>query len=240
VQYWLLDYFLWRLPVHESCHSYQKERSILTNASLHVARAYVSNIDIENFFGSIDANMVREMLNRHGFGRQFSHAISRLVTLANGLPQGAPTSPVISNSFLYEFDKALTHFAAANRLVYTRYADDITISGEERKAVIKAIKYAEKLLRELGLRLNDKKTRIASQGGQQKVTGLVVNTKPQPPRKLRRRIRAMFHQADLKPEQHKDRKSKLQGYLSYLQSFPALENSDELKAYKRVIRKLKP
>ena len=104
VQYWLLDYFLWRLPAHDSCHSYRKEKSILTNAMPHVAQSYVANIDIEDFFGSIDASKVREMLYQCEFGRQLSTAIARLVTLADGLPQGAPTSPVISNAYLFDFD----------------------------------------------------------------------------------------------------------------------------------------
>ncbi len=240
VQYYLLDYFFWRLPVHESCHSYRKERSIHTNATPHVARTYVSNIDIENFFGSIDANMVRVVLHRHGFGRKFAHAISRLVTLTNGLPQGAPTSPIISNCFLFDFDDAMTKFSAANGLVYTRYADDITLSGDERGPVIKAIKFAEHLLLQTGLRLNEEKTRIASRGGQQKVTGIVVNAKAQPPRKLRRQIRAMFHQAERHPDQFKDRIAVLRGYLSYLRSFPVLEEAEDLKRYAQVIKKLKP
>jgi hypothetical protein len=239
VQYWLHDYFLCRLPVHENCHSYRKERSILTNALPHVAHAYVANIDIENFFGSIDADMVREMLHQSDFGRQFSNAIARLVTLSNGLPQGAPTSPVISNSYLFDFDGAMTLFSEERSLVYTRYADDITISGEDRETIIEAVKYAEERLRTLGLRLNEKKSRIASRGGQQRVTGVVVNTKPQPPRKLRRQVRAMFHQAELHPEQFVGRERELQGYLSYLHSYPVLTGTQELDRYKTILDKLK-
>lgn len=239
VQYWLLDYFLLRLPVHENCHSYQKGKSILSNASPHVAHAYVANFDIEDFFGSIKSEMVLDLLLRQGFGRQFAYAISKLVTLSNSLPQGAPTSPVISNAYLCSFDEAMTDFVNAKGLAYTRYADDVTVSGKNRREIIEAIKYAERLLKERSLRVNAKKTRIASRGGQQKVTGVMVNVKLQPSRKLRREIRAMFHQAELHPEIFKDRILEMQGYLSYLKSFPALAESRDLHEYRRIIKNLK-
>lgn len=239
VQYFLLDYFLWRLPIHDNSHAYKIGRSILTNATPHVAKSYVANIDIQDFFGSINMQMVRDLLLRHNFGNQLAFAIAKMVTLNNSLPQGAPTSPIISNCFLFEFDNEMAKFATHRDMSYTRYADDITISSNNRKKTIAAIKYAEKLLHKIGLLLNEKKTRIATQHGQQKVTGVVVNSKPQPPREFRREIRAMFHNANLNPEQYEGRKLELQGYLCYLKSFPALENSQCLKSYKSVINKIR-
>ena len=102
VQYWLLDYLLYRLPIHDSCHSYQKGKSILSNAVPHVNKAYVANIDIEDFFGSISNKMIQKLLMTNGYGELLSHSISLLVTLDNVLPQGAPTSPIISNAYLFE------------------------------------------------------------------------------------------------------------------------------------------
>lgn len=239
LQYWLLDYFLFRLPVHPNCHSYQKGRSILSNAEPHVGQAFVANIDIEDYFGSITRNMVQLLLNKSGFGDSLSNCIARLVTLADALPQGASTSPIISNAVLFDFDSSMTDYANVNSLAYTRYADDITISGPIRTSVEEAIKYAANLLGYMGLQLNTQKTRVASRGGQQKVTGVVVNTKLQPPRKLRREIRAMFHQADRNPNEFNDRVTVLRGYLNYLQSYPSLVDTIELKKYKQVIAKLR-
>ena len=238
VQYWILDYFLFRLRVHSSCHSYQNKRSILTNAELHVGRRFVANIDIEDYFGSIDRKKVSALLRENGFGERVANAFSRLATLNNALPQGAPTSPVISNSYLYEFDEAITKLALDYGLSYTRYADDITISGDSREHVSIAIQQAAALLTSRGLNLNDTKSRIASQGGQQRVTGVVVNVKAQPPRGLRRRVRAMFHQAELYPRKFKNRVAELRGYLSYLYSYPELRNSAEIKKYNAVLEKL--
>lgn len=238
IQYWLHDYFLYQLPIHDSCHSYQKGKSILSNAEPHVGKLFVANIDIEDFFGSISKNMVNQLLRNNHFGEHLSNAIARLVTLNDALPQGAPTSPTISNAFLYEFDKTMSAFADIKGLTYTRYADDISVSGGDRKQILGAIGFAERLINEMGLRLNSKKTRIASKGGQQKVTGVVVNEKPQPPRELRRRIRAMFHQAKMSPEEFRERLPMLRGYVSYLRSYPALRNSEELNSYIKVLQEI--
>ncbi|HRQ06002.1 MAG TPA: retron St85 family RNA-directed DNA polymerase [Nitrosomonas halophila] len=238
VQYWLLDYFLFGLPVHANCHAYRPQHSIVSNAMPHVNKPFVGNIDIENFFGSISQDMVQDHLRVHGIGAQLANAISRLLTLENALPQGAPTSPLISNSILYDFDAAMTERAASLGAAYTRYADDMTLSGDDRKAIISLIDQATALLARKGLRLNSKKTRVASRGGQQKVTGVVVNEKLQPPRQLRRRIRAMFHQAAQHPLAFRDKLPQLRGYFSYLQSYPAIRDSRDLQQYKRTLDSL--
>ncbi len=239
VQYWILDYFLFRLKIHPACHSYQKNRSILTNAEFHAGKRFVANIDIADYFGSINRKNVSELLQGNGFGERLANAISRLTTLNNSLPQGAPTSPVISNSFLYGFDDVMTKFASKNNLTYTRYADDITISGDNREKIVVSIEKATALLESQGLKLNDAKTRIASRGGQQRVTGVVVNVKPQPPRVMRRKIRAMFHQAERFPRKYMKKTSELRGYLSYLRSYPELSDSRETRKYSAVLKKLK-
>lgn len=238
VQYWLLDYLLFPLRCHENCNSYQYGKSIITNALPHINSRYVANIDISDFFGSITPKMVFDLLRKNNFGEQISKTISRLVTLDNSLPQGAPTSPLISNAVLFEFDELITKHAKNNNLIYTRYADDITISGENKKAIINSLATISEELSKSGLKINTKKTRIASRGGQQKVTGVVVNVKAQPPRSLRRRIRAMFHQAEKSPQKWVPEIQRLRGYLNYFRSFTVLRGRDELKRYTSTIEKL--
>lgn len=239
VQHWILDYILWSLPVHSGAHAYRKDRSILTNAATHLRSSYVANIDIKDFFGSVTKAMLERLLQRQGFGPRLANAVARLTTFDGVLPQGAPTSPLLSNAYMFEFDLAMTAYAEAQRLSYSRYADDITLSGEDRDKVVRAIRCAASLLRRRGLQLNDKKTRIASRGGQQKVTGVVVNEKLQPPRRLRRKVRAMFHQAEMNPKAFRDRLPELRGFLSYLRSFPYLTDSEELIRYGQVLAKLR-
>jgi RNA-directed DNA polymerase len=238
VQYWLLDYLLHSLKVHPNCNSYQKGKSILTNASPHIRKKFVANLDIVNFFGSISQDMVKKVLVENGFGTQLSKTISRIVTLENSLPQGSPTSPVISNSYLYNFDIFASEISRELGVKYTRYADDITMSGNRKHNIIKVIESVINNLKKSGLQINEKKTRIASQSGQQRVTGIVVNRKLMPPRMLRRKVRAMFHQAKKHPRDYKSRLTSLRGYFSYFLSFPALSRKKDLKEYKSVIKLL--
>ena len=236
VQYWILDYLLYPLRCHSNCHSYQRGKSILTNSLPHVNRKYVANIDIADFFPSINEEMVFSILRKNNLGEQLSKAIARIVTLENGLPQGAPTSPIISNSFLYELDETISQKCQSDGLFYTRYADDMTISGQNIEHIRGLISFISVQLETLGLKLNEKKTRIASKGGQQKVTGIVVNEVAQPPRKFRRKIRAMFHQAQNSPELFYEKNNVLRGYVSYLKSFPNLKDNKEISRYNKVCK----
>ena len=238
VQYWILDYLLFRLKIHPSCHSYQMGKSIITNASQHTGRAFVANVDIANFFGSIHIRQLVPLLRSNDFGEEFSTVVSRLLMLDDALPQGAPTSPIISNAFLYDFDENCSNRAKGIGLAYSRYADDITVSGDRKDLIVNFFDDIGLLLREKGLRANEKKTRIASRGGQQRVTGLVVNVHATPPRNFRRTVRAMFHNAYHNPSKYTDKLRNLQGYWSYLQSFSHLTKSKDLKKYKMTIAKL--
>ncbi|OLN24937.1 Retron-type RNA-directed DNA polymerase [Desulfovibrio sp. DV] len=194
VQYWIKDYILHSLNIHDSCHAYQKNKSIQTNASMHLNKKFLANVDIKNFFGSISQEKLQNTLATR-YSKKMSQCISRLCTINNLLPQGAPTSPVLSNFYLSEFDAKVETFCHHLQLDYTRYADDLTISGNYKDNVLKAIDFAKDTLNLYELKLNDSKTRVASKHGQQKVTGVVVNEKMQPPRKFRKKIRATFYQA---------------------------------------------
>ncbi len=235
---WINDYLLWRLPVHESCHSFQRGKSIITNAGVHLDRNFVGCLDISDFFGCVRTQQVRRLFVENGFGFELAHTVSRLVTLGDRLPQGAPTSPTISNAILYNFDRRIAARCRSVGLSYSRYADDMSISGSDRSEIEKAFAVVREELGRLQLRLNDRKTRIASSYGQQLVTGVVVNEKLQPPRKLRRKIRAMFHRASVEEENSPEILRMLNGYLSYLRSFPVLRDRKDIRNYEEILRTL--
>jgi RNA-directed DNA polymerase len=161
-----------------------------------------------------------------GFKQREAKLISRLSCKDGVLPQGAPTSPVITNSLLLRFDEQMAAFAAQRDIDYSRYADDITFSGRNRSAIKEAITTAKHVLtEEYGLKLNHAKTRIASSYGQQRVTGVVVNTSAMPPRELRRRVRAMFYNAGQASSISQKKIEQLRGYIAFLKMFPALADS---------------
>lgn len=238
IQYWLKDYLLHSLRVHDACHAFQVGRSIITNAERHVGHEFVGNIDIRDFFGSITQPNIEALLIGHGIGERLANTVSRLVTLEGSLPQGAPTSPALSNAYLLEFDIEFSEYCSSRGLVYTRYADDLTISGATKSKVFDAIEQCRRVLRPYQLNLKEEKTRIASKYSCQSVTGIVVNEKLQPPRKFRKKVRAIFHNADLSPSSYVSKVEILRGYYGYLNAFPEFSGSKTLKKYKAIIEKI--
>jgi hypothetical protein len=236
IQQFLVDYYLNGLPVHGSVQSYRKNYSIISNAEQHCRKPFVANIDIENYFGSIEVAGVINLLRRVGYDAKSADIVGRLCTKDGVLPQGAPTSPALSNAYLLDFDTAISEQCIARKLTYTRYADDITISGKDKDEILQMIAFARDfLLKEYSLVLNEDKTRVASQHGQQKVTGVVVNESPRPPRRFRRQVRAAFYNAFKEKIANKETIDRLNGYLSYLNSFAMLSETEELSEYRNIL-----
>jgi len=239
-QRWLADYLLSSLPIHHSCHSYKAGQSFITNAILHCNKKYVLNVDILDYFGSINNDSIKSTLTKCGLSLEAISLIANLTSFNNSLPQGAPTSPVLSNAFLYDFDKEIHHITEKEHLIYSRYSDDITISGNKKDVLISLLKILEKKLSVKGLKLNREKMKLISSAGRQMVTGVVVNNYPTPPRNLRRRIRAMFHNAGKNPEKYRDKISELNGYVSFLNAFDSLRKSTEIISYRKILKQIRP
>jgi RNA-directed DNA polymerase len=223
------------LKIHDSVHSFVRGRSIVTNAQSHVGCSFVGCVDIEEFFGNITSKLLNRHLMHSGVEPRAADLLVRLCTNGDHLPQGAPTSPVLSNSILYDFES----FCKELSLRYSRYADDITISGEDRTKIMRAMSEGESILKTLyDLKLRRDKTRIANRNGQQRVTGVVVNYHALPPRVFRRRVRAIFHHASLHPAEYSRQVADLHGYIGFLKSFPKLREGGEVAAYGEILRNL--
>ncbi|MBU3661512.1 MAG: RNA-directed DNA polymerase [Flavobacteriales bacterium] len=168
--------------------------NIVENALPHVAKKYVLNMDIRDFFTSISDKQIYHLFKSSpfDFSPQIAAAFTYLVTVDDCLPQGAPTSPILSNFACRSLDEKLMEFANHHQLNYTRYADDLTFSSDipftkEQIATIK------KTLREEGFEPNEKKFRLRTSNKKQLVTGLVVNEKVNVDRKMLKRVRAILH-----------------------------------------------
>lgn len=193
-------------------HGYVEERSFLTNAQYHEKQKWILNLDIEDFFGSIGFPRVRGlfMSDFFGFNDRVSTILARLTTYRKALPQGAQTSPVLSNIIAHNLDKHLVEIAVKERLKYTRYADDITFSSDRKKIPLslvrswepeygdREIELGEKLLeafKSASFRINKSKTRLQLFGERQVVTGLVVNQGANVYRKDISRLRMKLYSA---------------------------------------------
>ncbi len=193
------------LPKH-SAHGFVVGRSIVTNAQVHKKRRYVLNVDLEDFFPTIHFGRVRGMFmgNPYNLSDEASTILAQICCHKGILPQGAPTSPIISNMICVRLDAKLQQLAKEYNSTYSRYADDITFSttrsnfpsGLASLSDIGQVEIGSQLLNtieENGFKINQKKTRLQMRQQRQEVTGLTVNRYPNVQRRYIKQIRAMLH-----------------------------------------------
>lgn len=181
-------------------HGFETGKSIITNARIHKNKKYLLNIDIANFFSSINFGRVQGYFNKSQefmFSKEVSTIISQLVCYEKKLPQGAPTSPIISNLIFNIVDLRILSLAKKYKLSYTRYADDMSFSTNNRAFRTDHIEFIQELkvlLKNSGFDINESKTRLEYYSSRQEVTGLTVNKKINARRKFIKQTRAMVDQ----------------------------------------------
>lgn len=213
-QRWILDNIVGRLPAHDAAHGFVKGRSIVTNARPHVGTACLVNCDLTDFFPSITVHRVIGLFKQIGYSAAVATILALLVTECprrkvlfhgkpwwvatgpRGLPQGACTSPAISNLVARRMDSRLAGIAKKLGWTYTRYADDLTFSTRQRpEKVGYLLARVRHITADESFAVNEKKTRVLKPAARQSVTGVVVNARPAVSRKERRRMRAILHNA---------------------------------------------
>lgn len=197
---WLQAYYILLKPqeVHgfvrygllKHCH----QSNIVENAKPHVGKNYLLNIDLKDFFPSISAQKIKQVFSSPLFvmPSPIATALTRLCTHEGKLPIGAPTSPVLANFVCLPLDRELIAFCKAHHLTYTRYADDLSFSSQEKigNSILSEIR---EILTRYGFEINNKKLRLQSKNQHQSVTGIVVNQKLNVDRTMLKNIRAMLH-----------------------------------------------
>jgi RNA-directed DNA polymerase len=206
----ILRRLLARLRSHPNVTGFERRQSIVTNARTHVGADVIVRMDVKDFFPSTSAERVYQYFRNIGWNKKAANLLVNLCTLDGALPQGAPSSPRLSNLVNYQMDARLAGLAKKIGASYTRYADDITFSfyDDNHASVSLAIRYTKMILAEYGYRIHHKKKlHIRRRHQCQQVTGLVVNEKVALPRQTRRWLRAVKHHlttgrpASLTPEQ---------------------------------------
>lgn len=223
-------------------HGFETGKGIITNARIHKNKKYLLNIDIANFFSSINFGRVQGYFNKSQefmFSKEVSTIISQLVCYAKKLPQGAPTSPIISNLIFNIVDLRILSLAKKYRLSYTRYADDMSFSTNNRAFKtdhIEFIKELKVLLKNSGFDINESKTRLEYYSSRQEVTGLTVNKKINAHRKFIKQTRAMVDQL-LKTDSFKidgviGTQEQLEGRLAFINQLDWYNNDLESESKK--------
>ena len=173
IQRWILDNILDKIRISEYATGFCRNKSIIDNAKIHMGKHCIVNMDIKDFFPTITYEQVFRMFLYFGYTREVSFALAKLCTYNGYLPQGSPASPYLSNIICLKLDARLSALAKKYEADYSRYADDITLSGKKDiKSIVKAVNL---IIQDEGFRVNDKKTRILYPHQRQEVTGLLVN-----------------------------------------------------------------
>ena len=179
-------------PISPCATAYRPGGSTRINAAPHVGKPVLLKLDISRFFDSVIFSLVKQKaFPSERYSEQNRILLTILCTRHGALPQGAPTSPAISNIIMRDFDSAVGRWCAEREISYTRYCDDMTFSGDFETAPVIAFVKAE--LRKMGLFLNERKTSTVRSGQRQCVTGVVVNEKAGVPREYKRKIRQEMH-----------------------------------------------
>ncbi len=239
IQRQLLSLLVEKLPLSEHAHAFRPGRSIRTGAEPHVGKRFVLKLDLENFFPSVTFARVRGLLIAYGYGYPVATTLAVLMTEAERQPvevegkvfhvpvglrhcvQGAPTSPGLCNAILLRLDRRLAGLAKKRGLDFTRYADDLSFSGDvSREEMQRFHAAATRIIEEEGFAVNAGKTRLLGRGSRQTVTGVVVNETLGLSRKERRRLRAALHhlrsEGPDNPAANPEQRRRIQGKLAYL------------------------
>lgn len=233
IQRSLLEAMVSKLPCSEYAHGFRKDHSVKTGAEAHVGKAVVIHMDIKDFFPTVHFGRVRGLLIAYGYSYPVASVLAAIMTEAERQPvqvddelfhvpvssrycvQGAPTSPALCNAILLRLDRRMAGLARSLGMQYSRYADDLSFSGDSTEVCARLILRAKSIIESEGFKVNESKTRVMRRGQRQRITGVTVNETLGLSRKERRKIRAAIHQYQQNPTP--EVKAQIEGKLAYLQ-----------------------
>jgi len=263
----ILDELLSKLKPSKYAHGFVPSKSIVTNAVPHLGSAVVVNMDLKDFFPTIDYKRVYGFFKKLGYSPQQATVLSLICTipeeqkikvhgqdwyLNNGkrhLPQGAPTSPMITNLICRKMDLRMAGIANKLGFIYTRYADDMTFSGPEssRKNIQKLKWQTKSIIKAEDFKLHPDKTKVMPNGHRKEVTGIVVNDKLSIAAPKLKAFRALLYQIEKDGPNGKiwgnpdvDLLTSIEGFARYVYMVNPAKGAKYLSQVKRINAKYKP
>lgn len=216
IQEWILRNIFNKIKVSPFAKAYKKNMSIIENVKFHSNQPKVITLDLKDFFPSITTKKVEEIFHSFGYSRLISNLLAKLCAKEDQLPQGAPTSPYLSNIFFKKVDDKIIEYCLKREIKYTRYADDLSFSGEFSESHL--IGFVKATVESFGMSLHPNKTKVMRPNQRQAVTGIVVNKKPQVVFHKRNKLRQdMYYIMKFGLESHKKHRNiKKKNYLEHL------------------------
>lgn len=215
IQHYILDCILSTAEISEVAFGFARNRSPSDGAKKHEGCRFLWNIDLKDFFPTISRDKVISVFQNLGYTKQSASWLSAICCLNGRLPQGAPTSPALSNIVFLPVDNLIKHLCISHNIVYSRYADDLSFSSlapideKFREAVLTIILASD-------FEINPNKERLVGPCCRREVTGLTVNEKVSIPRHKRREVRALFHQVSSNPTVFTSDRSRLAGIAGWV------------------------
>lgn len=205
IQHWILKNILYNIPVSPFAKAYKPTISLIENLKFHRNQPKVFTLDLENFFPSITIDSVEKIFSTAGYSKSISDLLAKLCTRDGALPQGAPTSPALSNLIFKDTDALISDYCIQRKIRYTRYADDLSFSGDfDEKELFSKV---NGIIEKMNFKVNRAKTKLMTPGNRQTVTGIVVNEKPQVVFHKRNELRqAMYYIQKFGIDEHREYK----------------------------------
>jgi len=218
IQRWILKEILEKLSVSDESMAFvPKLNGINQNATTHRYSTYLLEMDLRNFFPSIDKKQVFFLFRNIGYNNLISTILASLCTYNDYLPQGGVCSPYISNLIAFKLDRRLKGLCSKRDILYTRYADDITFSCDNKLTLKKLRPIVEEIIKDEGFDINKDKTRFISPGSHKRVTGITIHNGKLKARKiLKKELRALIYSSILDSDYSS--KNRIVGLISHINS----------------------
>lgn len=216
IQRWLLANYLNDIPVSNRANGFIKRRGIKRNAQFHLNKSFVLAIDIKDFFPSISQKMIVNALEKHYEDNNLVIKLAKLCTFMRRLPQGAPTSPALSNIVFKALDDEIASFCNSKLVVYTRYADDLIFSSNTKSSLPEVYSFVNEILSKNSFSINKSKTKYLSGKGRMAITGININEgRVTVKKEIKRNLRSKIYKLIVKGDTTINVNSIL-GYLSFI------------------------
>lgn len=231
VQEWIKVKILDSIPISDSAMAFRKGKKygIKKNAELHKNNQYILKLDFENFFGNINKEKVFYIFKSIGYNNTISDILTNICTYNGSLPQGAITSPSISNIVCKMLDSRLEGLSNKRNITYSRYADDLIFSSNDEALLKKTTKVIFDIINNEGFNINNEKIRFVYPQMRKSITGLLIaENRVLVPKEIKRKVRTMIHNMIVSADYTNI--DKVKGYIAYISSIES-EYIEKVKEY---------
>lgn len=219
IQRWILKEILEKVAVSEQSTAFKPGvgNGAVNNANVHRYKLYLLQVDIQDFFTSIKREKVYYIFRSIGYNSLISNIFANICTYKGYLPQGGVCSPYLSNLTCYKLDKRIKGLCDKRDILFTRYADDITLSSDDKIQLKKVYQIIEEIINDEGFKLNHNKTRFLSPNSHKVITGITVNDRNlKASKEIKRKVRHMIHHSIVSCDYKNN--DIIRGYVAYVDS----------------------